>query len=96
MCKGIEELKQKLATHAAELPQMGELFSKRWKHVRDTLAAMDQPRLPFSEFVALCEQQGIDDHEAHDALADLLHDLGAIVYYQILKGLKNIDFSILA
>jgi internalin A len=86
---GVETLRQAIATHAARLPQMGELVSDAWAAVRDELAARTEPVIAYDEFCAVCDQHGLDGRETY-ALASLLHDLGHIIYYGEDDGLRDI------
>ena len=49
---------------------------------------MQEPRIPYQEFAIICEQHGLDAI-ATKTLAELMHDLGYIVYYSDDERLKN-------
>lgn len=90
---GVEDLKRKIAEAAAELPQMGEMFSTKWKAARDEVLALGRlpegkPRVSYGTFVDVCSKHGLDK-VATDTLAGLMHDLGHVVYYGDDEGLKD-------
>jgi internalin A len=88
---GIAQLRQKIALEAARLPQMGQLISPRWIATRDDLErrAGTTPQISFSAFNEICRQHGVADREVR-TLAELLHDLGQIIYYGDDEGLRDI------
>ena len=85
---GVAELKTKVARAAARLPQMGDPFNPDWKAARDDLLALEQPRISFHEFTETCAGHGLDA-PATGTLADLMHDLGHVVYYGDDEGLRD-------
>ena len=85
---GVAELKTKIAHAAARLPQMGEPFNPDWKAARDDVLALEQPRIAFHEFTETCADHGLDS-PATGTLADLMHDLGHVVYYGDDEGLRD-------
>ncbi len=88
---GIVEFRSAIAAEAARLPQLGQLLSPRWVAARDEILARAQtePQIPFEEFVAVCERHRVSGQEI-TTLAELLHDLGQIVYYGNDEGLRDI------
>jgi internalin A len=87
--RGIFELKQAIAEHVADLPQMGMLMSKRWISVRERLQATHQPQIKFRSYARICAQHRLDE-AAVTTLAQLLHDLGYIVHYGDDEGLRDV------
>lgn len=90
---GVEDLKRKIAKAAAGLPQMGEMFSRKWKAARDEVLALGRPpearpRVAYSTFADTCSKHGLDGVDT-DTLAGLMHDLGHVVYYSDDEGLKD-------
>jgi hypothetical protein len=73
------------------LPQIGQLLSPRWIAARDEILARgkQEPQVAYEEFVAVCERHQVVGEEI-STLAELLHDLGHIIYYGDDKGLRDI------
>jgi internalin A len=86
---GIDGLRRTIAAQAAKLPQMGELVSSRWILARDEILERPEPQIPHEAFAATCHHHGLDG-EATAVLANLLHDLGHIIYYGEDEGLRDI------
>ncbi|SCL71273.1 COR domain-containing protein [Micromonospora peucetia] len=88
---GIPALRQAIAAEAARLPQMGQLTSRRWADARDAILtrAAAEPQIPFDDFAVICRQHRVRDEEIHH-LAELLHDLGQVIYYGDDDGLRDI------
>ena len=85
---GILELEHAVAEQAAGLPQMGTLMSKRWIAVRDKLKEIDEPQISYEHYKEICGRFGLDE-TATRTLAQLLHDLGYIVYFADDEGLRD-------
>jgi internalin A len=88
---GIEELRVAIAAEAAKLPQMGQLLNPRWIAARDEILARanSEPQIPFYEFAETCQRHHLTDQET-TTLANLLHDLGQIIYYGDDEGLRDV------
>ena len=88
---GIRELHNAICQHASQLPQMGQRVSPRWASARDEVLARaeDEPQIYFEQFAEICERHGLDDEETV-TLAQLMHDLGHIIYYSEDQGLKDV------
>ena len=91
---GIDNLRSAIAAEAAGLPQMGQLISSRWAAARDEILALAaaEPQVSFSRFAAICRRHQVDGQEI-PTLAELLHDLGHIIYHSDDEGLR--DFVVL-
>jgi internalin A len=91
---GIPELREGIAAEAAQLPQMGQLISPRWITARDEILACAQtePLMPYKRFAQICQRHHVDGDEII-ILAELMHDLGQIIYYSHEEGLR--DFVVL-
>jgi internalin A len=91
---GLPELREAIAYHAAQLPQMGQLISPRWVAARDEILARadTEPQIRYEEFAEVCESHGVLGQEVA-ALAQLMHDLGQIIFYGEDEGLR--DFVVL-
>jgi internalin A len=92
--RGIPELREGIAEEAARLPQMGQLISLRWIAARDEILARaeTEPQIPYEQFAEACQRHNLDKDETA-TLAELMHDLGQIVYYGEDDGLR--DFVVL-
>ena len=88
---GIRELRNAIAREAAQLPLMGQLLSPRWVAARDDILARGQsePHISYEQFVKICNAHGVTGKETI-TLAQLLHDLGHIIYYAEDEGLRDI------
>jgi internalin A len=88
---GIAELRQAIADEASGLPQMGKLLSVRWTAARDAILekANTEPQIAFDQFKKACQHHKMDGKEI-TTLAQLLHDLGQIIYYGDDEGLRDI------
>jgi internalin A len=88
---GIETLRKAIASHAAELPTMGQEISSRWTAARDDILARasSDPQISFGEFAAACARHGIPGQQAV-TLAQFMHHLGQIVHYAEDEGLKDV------
>ncbi len=85
---GVSALKDMIAEAAKGLEQMGMEFNRNWREARDELLEMDAPRIPYSEFAEVCGRHSLNEIAAK-TLADLMHDLGYIVYYREDERLKD-------
>ncbi|NER98008.1 MAG: hypothetical protein F6J86_29880, partial [Symploca sp. SIO1B1] len=64
------------------------MLNKAWRESRDELLAINKPRISYTEFTRVCSSQGLNDI-ATKTLADLMHDLGYIVYYSEDERLQD-------
>jgi hypothetical protein len=73
---------------------MGQLISPRWIAARDEILAQAQtePQISYAQFAEICLSNNVDGDEIV-TLAELMHDLGQIVYYGNDEGLR--DFVVL-
>jgi len=88
---GIPALRLAIGREAAQLPQMGQRISKRWALARDEILALAQarPQIPYEQFAKICQRHGVTSREMV-TFAQLMHDLGQIIYYSEDEGLKDI------
>ena len=89
--QGISGLTAAISQYAAQLPQMGQLISRRWTAAREDILARAaaEPQIPYEEFAGICQLNGLSDPET-STLAKLMHDLGLVIYYANDEGLKDI------
>ena len=92
--RGIPGLRGAIAAEAARLPQMGQMISIRWISARDKILALanTESQIPYRQFAAICQAHHLGGDEAI-TLAELMHDLGQIVYYGDDESLR--DFVVL-
>ncbi|MBQ0894653.1 hypothetical protein KBX37_16365 [Micromonospora sp. U56] len=87
--RGVAELRNAIANQAASLPQMGELMSDRWIAARDRITSIAKPHISRLTFERICAAEGLDE-ESTQTLANLLHDLGYIIYYSDDESLREL------
>jgi internalin A len=87
---GITALRIAIAEQAASLPHMGQLLSSRWISARNEVLehSAEKLQIPYADFVQVCQKHQMTEEEA-STLADLLHDLGQIIYYGDDDGLRE-------
>ncbi|MBD1886468.1 leucine-rich repeat domain-containing protein [Microcoleus vaginatus] len=88
-CTGLAELKQKIASVAASLPEMGRSVPAKWQRVREILQTNDQAYLPYDDVLAICTQHGIDKEQA-ELFLRISHTLGHIIHYHYDPILRDI------
>jgi Leucine-rich repeat (LRR) protein len=97
---GIEDLRDKIAKHAAALPDLGQPFNKRWANAREAVLQKrsEKPWVDFNEFRSLCAAHGVTGDDQLRTLAwTYLHSLGRAVWYgNIGSSLGEYDDAILA
>jgi internalin A len=88
---GLPELRDAIGQQAAKLPQMGQLISPRWVAAREQILARSQvdPQIRYTEFEEVCKLNKVTGQEVV-TLAQLMHDLGQIIYYGEDEGLRDI------
>ena len=87
--QGIEKLKSAIAQEAAQLPQMGSLMNPAWIAARDEVCGLSETNISKQKLVETCHRHGLDV-SATTTLADLMHDLGRIIYYSEYEGLEKL------
>ena len=85
---GLAALKETIAAAASGLDHMGSLFNRDWHGAREALLARPEPRISYTEFGALCQDYNLNEI-ATRTLADMMHDLGYIIYYSDDEALKD-------
>ncbi|MGK7907978.1 MAG: leucine-rich repeat protein, partial [Synechococcus sp.] len=85
---GIATLKRMIAATAKTFDQMGAKLNRAWCASRDELLAVGEPRIAYDDFATVCQRYGLSPI-ATRTLADLMHDLGYIVYYGDDDSLKD-------
>jgi hypothetical protein len=89
--QGIDGLRGAIGEHAARLPQMGQLISRRWADARDQIlsSSANESQISYEQFAEACEGHGLTELET-TTLAEYMHDLGLIIYYSEDDGLKDV------
>ncbi|MEG5067249.1 leucine-rich repeat domain-containing protein [Microcoleus sp. B3-A4] len=88
-CTGLAQLKQKIASVAASLPEMGRSVPAKWQRVREILLTNDKAYLPYDDVLAICAQQGIDKEQA-ELFLRISHRLGYLIHYDYNSILRDI------
>jgi Leucine-rich repeat (LRR) protein/GTPase SAR1 family protein len=87
---GINELKQHIARHAAQLPLMGQPWPQSWIKIEQKLVSNSAHHISAGTYIRLCAGYGVQATLAQGTLGSYLHDLGKILYFRddpILSGL---------
>ncbi|MEG4631394.1 COR domain-containing protein [Microcoleus sp. AR_TQ3_B6] len=88
-CTGLAELKQKIASVATSLPEMGRSVPAKWQRVREILQTNDKAYLPYNDVLAICDRHGIDKEQA-ELFLRISHTLGHIIHYHYDPILRDI------
>jgi hypothetical protein len=88
-CTGLAELKAKIASVAASLPEMGRSVPANWQRVRETFQTNDQAYLPYDDVLAICTEHGIDKEQA-ELFLRISHTLGHFIHYHYDPILRDI------
>ena len=88
-CTGLAELKAKIASVAASLPEMGRSVPAKWQRVRETLQTHDKAYLPYDDVLAICDRHGVDKEQA-ELFLRISHTLGHIIHYHYDPILRDI------
>ncbi|MEG4996325.1 COR domain-containing protein [Microcoleus sp. B4-D4] len=88
-CTGLAELKQKIASVAASLPEMGRSVPAKWQRVREILQTNDKAYLPYNDVLAICDRHGIDKEQA-ELFLRISHRLGYLIHYDYDPTLRDI------
>ena len=88
-CTGLAELKAKIASVAASLPEMGRSVPAKWQRVREILQTNDKAYLPYNDVLAICDRHGIDKEQA-ELFLRISHTLGHFIHYHYDPILRDI------
>ena len=88
-CNGLAELKAKIASVAASLPEMGRSVPAKWQRVREILQTNDRAYLPYNDVLAICDRHGIDEEQA-ELFLRISHTLGHFIHYHYDPILRDI------
>ena len=87
--RGIDELKQAVAKHAATLPFIGQPWPTSWVEVERELVAIPEHHINATTYMDLCMAKGVHAALAQGTLGGYLHDLGKILYFRDDPILSN-------
>lgn len=87
--KGIPKLKRQIATEISQLDHIYDELMTSWFAIKTQLEASDKDYLPYSEYIRLCEAQGITRELDQQTLIRLLHDLGVVLSFQDDQRLRD-------
>jgi internalin A len=80
---GIEELLAALACAASEMPMMGTTLSRTWAAAKDAIRNLvgQSPQVSYEQFENIARLSGVTRSAEIEILAQLLHELGEIVFF---------------
>jgi internalin A len=89
---GFAVLEKKLLDIAAASPAMNAPWPRHWLPVRDEIQKIreDRPYMTPAEFRRLMEAKGVREELERKELAEQLHQLGEILYFQDMIGLSSL------
>src|ERR1035441_6088588 len=87
---GFDALETKILELAAGSPALKAVWPPDWLQVRDEIRKIggSQPYVSSEEFRRLMKGQGVQGAQRQKDLAEQLHELGEILYFQELEGLS--------
>lgn len=87
--RGIDELKQRIARIAADLPEMGRSVPKSFQTARQALLDTGAAYLPLERVYAICYEQGLEPYTTQIFVA-ISHRLGHLIHYEHDPILRDI------
>jgi small GTP-binding protein len=90
--KGIDALRQAIADAAAKLPLMGEIWPTSWLKAANALRFLSEKYKYATpqQLGKVMAKYGVDDNTSQSVLAQWLHELGEILYFQNNEELNDI------
>ena len=80
--RGIAELAEALAQHAANIHLMGQPWPTSWMAAERQLLARPEHHINTSTYLKCCRKSKVDEEIAKGTLGNYLHDLGKILYFR--------------
>ena len=80
--RGIDELKEVISKEVNNLPHVRDELPESWFQVKEKLEEMEKDFIPYSEYEALCNDDGITDEISQSTLIGFLHDLGSVLNFR--------------
>jgi hypothetical protein len=89
--KGIDTLRQAITDAAANLPLMGEIWPTTWLNAANALRSLAERHkcVTPQHLWKLMTRHGVDDNTSQPVLAQWLHELGEILYFQNNEELND-------
>ncbi len=87
---GIDELKQRIARHSAQVPLMGQPWPQAWIKIEQELVSNSVHHISAETYIDLCARNGVQVTLAQGTLGSYLHDLGKILYFHDDPILSNL------
>jgi len=78
----ITEFKEALRKELADVPLTKNQWPASWFRAKARLEEMDEPRISYEEFEAVCREAGVQGEISRNVLVDFLHDLGAVIHFK--------------
>jgi Leucine-rich repeat (LRR) protein/GTPase SAR1 family protein len=89
--RGLDDIKQAIATHIAALPHIHIPIPKTWVRIRAVLEnySQQQDYISVEEYYTLCKTNGLKDKKEMLNISKYLHDLGICLHFQTDPVLKH-------
>jgi internalin A len=91
--KGIEAIRTLLSANLKRLSHVRDLLPIAFFDIKGYLENLSANYLPYSDYLQLCRERGIDSRATQERLIEFLHDLGTVLCFRADPRLK--DFNIL-
>lgn len=80
--RGLDELKQAVATLVVQTPLVGGRWPRHWVEAERALLARPEHHLDLVTFLQICARHQIGNHDAIQVLGPVLHDLGKLLFFR--------------
>ncbi len=80
--QGIEPFKQALLEALNNMPMTQHRWPTSWFRAKAMLEQMNEPRISYEKFEAICREAGVRDEISQHVLAEFLHDLGIVIHFK--------------
>jgi internalin A len=78
---GIEIFKQALCEELNKVPLTKNEWPTSWFRAKARLEQMNEPRISYEKFEAVCREAGVSGEISRNVLAAFLHDLGIVIHF---------------
>jgi internalin A len=78
---GIEAFKQALCEELNNVPLTKNEWPTSWFRAKAQLEQMNEPRISYEKFEAVCQEAGVSGKISRNVLAAFLHDLGIVIHF---------------
>ncbi|MCI5207776.1 MAG: serine/threonine protein kinase [Candidatus Electrothrix sp. ATG2] len=79
--QGIEPFRQALLEELDKVPLSKNRWPASWFRAKERLEQMDEPRISYEAFEAVCRDAGVEGEISQEVLVDFLHDLGIVIHF---------------